>query len=69
MNKTVLTILACAGLIAGIFTYFYKTVELTGPDTDQIMLPPSNTTANPMHRAEVRPNFRQNVHIHGENKK
>ncbi len=39
MNKTVLTILACAGLIAGIFTYFYKTVELTGPDTDQIMLP------------------------------
>ena len=63
MNKTVLTVLASAGLIAGVFTYLYKTVELTGPDMDQVMPPTagmgsaSNATATPMRRAEVRPEF------------
>jgi thiol-disulfide isomerase/thioredoxin len=63
MNKTALIILACAGLIAGMFTYLYKTVDPAATSPDQIMSPAasagtaSNPSASPMRRAEVRPDF------------
>ena len=63
MHKTVLTILASAALIAGLVTYFYKTAELTDPDTNQSMPaatgmgPAPSATDTPMRRAEVRPDF------------
>lgn len=63
MNKTALSILACAGLIVGVFTYLYKTVDPAATSADQIappaasMGPASNTAEGPMRRAEVRPQF------------
>lgn len=61
MHKTVLIILAFAALIAGVFTYFYRTAELTEPDTNQVT--PAATDIGPapgataIRRAEVRPDF------------